>query len=139
VCVGKKKASILAYTLRALCTSKKLCTRALCVAVCCSMLQRVDVCCSVLQCVAVCSRLKKNVLKRCCSCNSSSTTLCCSVLQCIAACCSVFQKKKTYSNGVALAILRRLPTPREPRSFHVCPIHILVCIYKLMYIYSMYT
>jgi len=26
-----------------------------CVAVCCSMLQRVAVCCSVMQCVAVCS------------------------------------------------------------------------------------
>jgi len=45
-----------------------LCVAA-CVAVYCSVLQRVAVCCSVLQCVAVC----------------------CSVLQCVAVCCSMLQ------------------------------------------------
>ena len=43
--------------------------RQVCVAVCCSVLQRVAVCCSVLQCVAAW----------------------CSVLQCAAVCCSVLQ------------------------------------------------
>ena len=43
-----------------------------CVAVCCSVLQRVVVCCSVLQCVAVCCSVLQRVV------------VCCSVLQCIA-------------------------------------------------------
>ena len=59
-----------------------------CVAVCCSVLQRVAVCCSVLQCVAVfCSMLQYGAV-------------CCSVLQCFAVCCSVLQRvaaRRTYS------------------------------------------
>ena len=44
-----------------------------CVAVCCSVLQRVAACCSVMQCVA----------------------MCCSVLQCVAVRCSVLQCVRT--------------------------------------------
>jgi len=51
----------------------------ICVAVCCSVLQRVAVCCSVLQCVAVCCSVLQCV------------AVCCSVLQCVAVCCRVTQ------------------------------------------------
>jgi len=36
----------------------------LCVAVCCSVLQRVAVCCSVLQCVAVCCSVLQSFMGR---------------------------------------------------------------------------
>jgi len=86
-----------------------------CVAVCCSVLQRVAVCCSVLQCVAVCCSVLQRVAV-CCSVPSRSfavtysyvchglfmcvpclihmyvlqyVAVCCSVLQYVAVCCSV--------------------------------------------------
>jgi len=52
---------------------------AMCVAVCCSVLQCVAVCCCVLQSVAVCCRVLQCV------------AVCCSALQCVAVCCSVLQ------------------------------------------------
>ena len=83
----------------------------ICVAVCCSVLQRVAVCCSVLQCVAVCIPVCCSVycsmllcvlqcVAECCSILQSVAmcsrmlqciAVCCSVLQCVAVCCSVLQ------------------------------------------------
>ena len=62
---------------------------AVCVAVCCSVLQCVAVCCSVLQCIAVCCRVLQCVAVCCCV--LQCVAVCCSVLQCVAVCCSVLQ------------------------------------------------
>jgi len=60
-----------------------------CVAVYCSVLQRIAVCCSVLQCAAVyCSVLQ--CIAVCCS-VLQCVAVWCSVLQCVVACCSVLQ------------------------------------------------
>ena len=66
-----------------------------CVAVCCSVLQRVVVCCSVLQCVEVCC----SVLQRVVVCYSllQCVAVCCSVLQYVTACCSVLQSVAGYT------------------------------------------
>ena len=82
-----------------------------CVAVCCSVAQKVNselqitstiwpiytyllqcvaVCCSVLQCVAVCCSAMQCVAV-CCS-VMQCVAVCCSVLQCVAVCCSVAQE-----------------------------------------------
>ena len=79
-------------------------TSHICVAVCCSVLQRVAVCCSVLQCVAAFCNVLQCVAV-CCSVLQCVTyewviesrhmyvlqcvAVCCSVLQCAAICCSV--------------------------------------------------
>ena len=87
-----------------------------CVAVCCSVLQRVAlnilstitgahavenaciVCCSVLQCVAVCCSVLQCVAVCCSACTitgahtiENAYMMCCSVMQCVAVCCSVLQ------------------------------------------------
>jgi len=73
-----------------------------CVAACCSVLQRVSACCSVLQCVAVgccvCCNLSSFLIAqpptniRCVlQCVAVCCSVCCSVLQRVAACFSVLQ------------------------------------------------
>jgi len=61
------------------CSVLQCCSVLLCIAVCCSVLQCVAVCCSALQCIAVC-----------CVCHSvlQCVAVCCSALQCIAVRCS---------------------------------------------------
>ena len=79
--------------------SDPITTRTLCVAACCSVLQRVAACCSVTTrtlCVAACcsalQRVAASLLARSRSQTSSpADAVCCSVLQCVAACCSVLQ------------------------------------------------
>ena len=58
-----------------------------CVAVCCSVLQRVAACCRVLQCVAVCCRVLPCVEVRCSA--LQCAVLSCSVMLCIAVCCRI--------------------------------------------------
>jgi len=76
-----------------------------CVAVSCSVLQRVSqrhsrethpVCCSVLQCVVVCYRVLPCVIV-CCS-LLHCVALCCSVLQCAVLCCNAMQRLSMCCN-----------------------------------------
>jgi len=61
----------------------------MCVAVCCSVLQRVAACCSVLQCAAVCCSVLQCVAV-CCN-LLQCAAVCCCVLQCVTVCCSALQ------------------------------------------------
>ena len=57
------------------------------VAVCCSVLQCVAECCSLLQRVVVCGSVSQSVAVRCSV--FQCVALCCTVLHCVALCCSV--------------------------------------------------
>ena len=76
---------------------------AVCVAVCCSVLQCVAVCCSVLQCAAVCCRVLQCAAV--CGCVLQCASVCCSVLQCVTVCGSVLQcSLDVWSACLAVAV-----------------------------------
>jgi len=81
--------------------------RVACIAVCCSVLQRVAACFNVLQCVAVSCSV-------CCS-ALQCVVVCCSVLQhvaCVAVCCSVSQCVAACCIFSLVSLVRTLSTPR---------------------------
>jgi len=77
-----------------------------CVAVCCSVLQRVAACCSVTMSLKWLSHKVSKITK------SPCVAVCCSVLQCVAACCSVTMSLKWPSTksvkSQCLPVLQRV-------------------------------
>ena len=81
-----------------------------CVAVCCSVLQRVAGYCSMLQCVAVCQCVTQNSNHWSSRSETSHLSVmqgvaqCCSVLQGVAVCCRVLQCVALH--GIVLQVLQ---------------------------------
>ena len=86
---------------------------ALCVAVCCGVLQCVVVPCSVLQCVA---HVDTHTMMVAPHCVLQCVAVCCSVLQCVAVCCSVLQCAAVSCSvlqcaAVCCSVLQCAPSP----------------------------
>jgi len=72
-----------------------------CVAVCCSVLQRVAMYCSVLRCIAVCCGVLEAMMRWHADdgedpfgteCVLQCAAVCCGLLRCVAVCCGVLQR-----------------------------------------------
>jgi len=92
---------------------------ALCVAVCCSVLQCVAVCCGGSVSVLRCSLYAQLSLRRQLPSGVSTSfmcCMCCSVLQCVAVCCRECDACSTVGCGVF-----------EGYVWHTCALHVAVC------------